>query len=129
VLDGGVSYQDTDCEILRDAFDPTALSNRFQPKRNRFVEALGGNFCGVLDSFGVSDGDAARPRQDVLAVGVAEAGRRLGLSPRTIATLISQRELPSRKVGRRRIIPVAALQAFLRQDHRTGQGRDDNDGR
>jgi excisionase family DNA binding protein len=57
--------------------------------------------------------------EDVLAVGVAEAGRRLGLSPRTIATLVSRRELPSRKVGRRRIIPVAALELFLRRDHPT----------
>jgi excisionase family DNA binding protein len=51
----------------------------------------------------------------VLAVGIMEAARRLGLSPRTIATLIARRELPSRKVGRRRIIPVDALQAFLRK--------------
>jgi excisionase family DNA binding protein len=57
--------------------------------------------------------------EDVLAVGVAEAARRLGLSPRTIATLVSRRELPSRKVGRRRIIPVAALELFLRRDHPT----------
>lgn len=52
----------------------------------------------------------------VLAVGMAEAGRRLGLSARTIATLVLRRELPSRKVGRRRIIPVAALEAFLSGD-------------
>jgi excisionase family DNA binding protein len=57
--------------------------------------------------------------EQVLAVGVAEAARRLGLSPRTIALLISRRELPSRKVGRRRIIPVSALEDFLRKDHPT----------
>ena len=56
----------------------------------------------------------------VIAVGVAEAARRLGLSARTVATLISRRELPSRKVGRRRIIPVAALEAFIKSDHPTG---------
>lgn len=55
-----------------------------------------------------------QPEGTALAVGVAEAARRLGLSPRTIATLISRRELVSRKVGRRRIIPVRALEAFLR---------------
>ena len=55
--------------------------------------------------------------ETVLAIGIAEAARRLGLSPRTIATLISRRELPSRKIGRRRIIPVYALEAFLRKDH------------
>ncbi len=63
------------------------------------------------------------PHQDeaVLAVGVPEAARRLGLSSRTVATLIARRELPSRKVGRRRIIPVAALEAFIRHDHSLGQ--------
>jgi excisionase family DNA binding protein len=50
-----------------------------------------------------------------LAVGMAEAALRLGLSARTIANLIKRNELPSRKVGRRRIIPIAALEAFLRE--------------
>ena len=51
--------------------------------------------------------------ETVLAVGLAEAARRLGLSPRTVATLVLRREIPSRKVGRRRIIPVLALEAFV----------------
>ena len=51
--------------------------------------------------------------ETVLAVGMVEAARRLGLSARTVATLVLRRELPSRKVGRRRIIPVAALETFL----------------
>ena len=54
--------------------------------------------------------------ETVLAVGVPEAARRLGLSTRTVATLVARRELPSRKVGRRRIIPVAALEVFIRSD-------------
>jgi excisionase family DNA binding protein len=57
--------------------------------------------------------------ETVLAVGVAEAARRLGLSARTVATLIARHELPSRRVGRRRIIPIAALEAFLRVDQDT----------
>jgi len=61
--------------------------------------------------------------ETVMAVGVTEAARRLGLSARTVATLIARRELPSRRVGRRRIIPIAALEAFLRCDHPTGLGR------
>ena len=52
--------------------------------------------------------------ETVLAVGLAEAARRLGLSTRTVASLVLRRELPSRKVGRRRIIPVVALEAFVR---------------
>ena len=58
--------------------------------------------------------------ESVLAVGVAEAARLLGLSARTVATLVSRRELPSRKVGRRRIIPVTALEAFIKSDHPIG---------
>jgi excisionase family DNA binding protein len=54
--------------------------------------------------------------QEVLAVDIPEAARRLGLSTRTVAALVSRQELPSRKVGRRRIIPVVALDAFIRLD-------------
>jgi excisionase family DNA binding protein len=55
----------------------------------------------------------------ILAVNIPEAARRLGLSIRTVATLVSRRELASRKVGRRRIIPVAALEAFVRNQQST----------
>src|SRR5262249_46933447 len=55
--------------------------------------------------------------QEVLAVNIPEAARRLGLSTRTVAALVSRQELPSRKVGRRRIIPVEAVEAFLKDDY------------
>jgi excisionase family DNA binding protein len=61
--------------------------------------------------------------QEQLAVSIPEAARRLGLSIRTVATLVSRRELASRKVGRRRIIPVAALEAFVRGEPRTGNAK------
>jgi excisionase family DNA binding protein len=51
--------------------------------------------------------------ETVLAVDIREAARRLSLSPRTVATLVARGELPSQKVGRRRIISVAALEAFI----------------
>jgi excisionase family DNA binding protein len=54
---------------------------------------------------------------DEIAVSVPEAARRLGLSPRTVAALVSRRELPSRKIGRRRVVVVRDLEAFLRRDH------------
>jgi excisionase family DNA binding protein len=54
--------------------------------------------------------------EKVLAVGIVEAARRLGISARTVATLIATGELASRKIGRRRIIPVQALQSFLRNE-------------
>jgi len=57
--------------------------------------------------------------EKVLAVSIAEAARRLGISARTVATLIATGELASRKIGRRRIIPVSVLEAFIGRDHRT----------
>ena len=55
--------------------------------------------------------------ETVLAVGMVEAARRLGLSARTVATFVSRHGLPSRKVGRRRIIPIAALETFIGRDN------------
>jgi len=60
--------------------------------------------------------------ETVLAVGIGEAARRLGLSARTVASLVLRRELPSRKVGRRRIIPVVDLEAFIRGERVSGGG-------
>ena len=54
---------------------------------------------------------------EVLAVNVSEAARRLGVSPRTVATLVAEKKLLSRRIGRRRVILVHALEKFLRQDH------------
>src|SRR5216683_1097279 len=63
-------------------------------------------------------GNKMQQNEAVLTVGMVEAARRLGLSVRTIATLISRNELPSRKIGRRRLIAVCDLEAFVRCDHR-----------
>jgi hypothetical protein len=51
-----------------------------------------------------------------LAVGIREAGQMLSVSPRTIQNYIAVKLLPSRKIGRRTVIPVRALEAFLRTD-------------
>ncbi len=56
---------------------------------------------------------------NVLAVGVQEAARRLGVSERTVATLLARKELRSRRIGRRRVIPVTELERFLLRDHDT----------
>jgi len=53
----------------------------------------------------------------VLAVSIPEAARQLSVCARTITYLINSKELASRKIGRRRVIPKAALDAFLRRDH------------
>ncbi len=57
--------------------------------------------------------------ETILALGIREAARRLSLSPRTVAALVATGELVSRKVGRRRIIPIKALEQFLRHDHKS----------
>ncbi len=62
--------------------------------------------------------------ESVLAVSIAEAARRLGLSTRTVATLVARRELLSRKVGRRTIIPISALKAFVSRNSDTANLKD-----
>jgi len=59
--------------------------------------------------------------ETILAVPMCEAARRLGLSQRTVANLVSQHQLASLKVGRRRIIPVLELEAFIKGDHWPGR--------
>ena len=57
--------------------------------------------------------------EDKVALDIVTAAKRLSLSPRTVATLVANGELQSRKVGRRRIIPIVALEKFLARDHTT----------
>ena len=54
---------------------------------------------------------------ELLAVGVAEAARLSGLSRRSIHGFIAVKALRSRKVGKRRLIPIDALKTFLHRDH------------
>lgn len=55
-------------------------------------------------------------KNDRLAVDVREAAYRLSVSPRTIQNYIHAKLLPSRKLGRRTVVPVRALEIFLRTD-------------
>ena len=52
-----------------------------------------------------------------LAVSTREAAQMLSVSPRTIQNYITAKLLPARKIGRRTVIPVKALELFLRSDH------------
>lgn len=52
-----------------------------------------------------------------LAVSVREASGMLSVSARTIQNYIAAKLLPARKIGRRTVIPVRALENFLRTDH------------
>lgn len=56
---------------------------------------------------------------DVLAVSVDEASRRLGVCRRTVINLIQNKELVSRRIGRRRVILVTSLESLLRRDSKT----------
>jgi excisionase family DNA binding protein len=60
----------------------------------------------------VADLAANRDTQDG-AVSGKEAARRLGISPRAVARLLASGELPSLRVGRRRLVPLGALERFL----------------
>jgi excisionase family DNA binding protein len=53
----------------------------------------------------------------------SRAAELLGVSTRTVQNLIATKELPSRKIGRRRLIPYSALQALARRDAQTGNER------
>jgi excisionase family DNA binding protein len=53
------------------------------------------------------------------ALSIAEAAKRISLSQRTVASLIKTGQLVSIKVGRRRIVPVSAIENFLTRDHPT----------
>jgi excisionase family DNA binding protein len=56
-------------------------------------------------------------KTEKLAVDTREAARMLSVSPRTIQNYIAAKLLLARKIGRRTVIPVRALEAFLRSDH------------
>lgn len=53
-----------------------------------------------------------------LAVDTREAAQMLSVSSRTIQNYIRAKILPVRKIGRRTVIPVSALEVFLRTDHK-----------
>jgi excisionase family DNA binding protein len=51
-----------------------------------------------------------------LAVDIRSAAEMLSVSPRTIQNYIAAKMLPARKIGRRTVITVRALESFLRVD-------------
>ena len=57
--------------------------------------------------------------QTELAVSIDKAAQLLGVCRRTVINLLTNKELISRRIGRRRVIPVAALEGLLRRDSET----------
>jgi len=56
-----------------------------------------------------------------------EAAAMLGLSVRTLENLLSLKELPARRIGRRCLIERQALERFARRDHATKPRRKGNE--
>ena len=54
-----------------------------------------------------------RPPVERLAVGVQEASAMLGVSPRKIHEMTRNGELPSKKIGRRRVYSVEMLRRYV----------------
>jgi excisionase family DNA binding protein len=54
-----------------------------------------------------------------LAVSIREAAVMLSISSRSVQNYIREKKLPARKIGRRTVILVRALEAFLRTDHQS----------
>ena len=52
-----------------------------------------------------------------LAVSIPEAAAMLSISSRSVQNYIRMKKLPARKIGRRTVILVRELEAFLRRDH------------
>lgn len=50
-----------------------------------------------------------------LAVSVRTAADLIGVSERTMTSLVSSGEIPSRKVGGRRVIPLASLNRWVNE--------------
>ena len=59
--------------------------------------------------------------ENLLAVSVAEAGRRLSVCTRTIFGLIKAGKLPAKKIGRRTVIRVVDLESFLNKSTKAAQ--------
>ena len=57
-----------------------------------------------------------------------EAAEVLGISLRTVENLITRKELASRRIGRRRMVPASALAQLVRRDLPIITGKSHTDG-
>ena len=70
-----------------------------------------------------------RPTQQRLTVRPIEAAKMLGVSERTLRTLIKAGEIPASKINRMVLIPIAGLEAFIeRHAEPTCETRQQTDG-
>lgn len=68
---------------------------------------------------------------DKILVSKKEAAALLGISLRTVENLIARKELESRRIGRRRLIPRVSLEKLARRDTPSAslEGAEVRDGR
>jgi len=52
-----------------------------------------------------------------LAVDMPEAAAMISVSTRTLQQYVAAGIIPTKKIGRRRVVTVAALEDFIRRDH------------
>lgn len=52
---------------------------------------------------------------DKLALSIQETARKVGVSPYTVRKAIREGALQAKRLGRRVIVPVSAIEAFLRE--------------
>jgi len=60
-----------------------------------------------------------------LTVCINEAASMLGVSSRTIQNYIRTKQLPARKLGRRTVVPLRALELFAAEDHPSARAREE----
>jgi excisionase family DNA binding protein len=62
-----------------------------------------------------------------LTVSINEAALMLGVSPRTIHNYIRTKQLSARKLGRRTVVPLRALELFAASDHPSARASEQPD--
>jgi excisionase family DNA binding protein len=82
---------------------------------DRFLDVFAGHLAaGLLERVDQRMAElAANHNTQGGAVSVEEAAKRLGISPRGVARLMTSGELPSLRVGRRRLVPLGALERLI----------------
>ena len=63
-------------------------------------------------------------QNDAILVGLSDAARRMGLGLSTLKVLVQRADLRSIRVGKRRLVPVAAIEEFVARHLADGAGEE-----
>jgi excisionase family DNA binding protein len=72
---------------------------------------------GYVFGTGKNPGRATISTEDKLLVGRIEAAAMLSISPRALDYLVANKQIRSRRIGTRVLIPVDELKRFSKMDH------------